>query len=474
MNEPAPRATSPAPAAPAPATPVEVRQLFAQAHERQRTGDRAGALALYVELIERYPTYIDVYNNAAVLLKAEKRIPAAIACLRRAIAYVPQSAILHSNLGNMLWLAQDFEPAMAAFRVALALDAARPETFHNLGLLHFALGDHAAAVECYDKALAIVPANHTIAWDRALALLSSGDYERGFAAYDVRFDLEDPQFGFDPKLRSVRNTPLPLWQGEDLAGRTLYLYAEQGIGDTLQFARFLPMAAATGARIIFDSPPELMRLLVNFPGIAELRPTGSPLPAADFHLPLMSLAHRLGITLANLPAKIPYIAAPAAGPVLLRPPGTRLTVGLVWAGRPRHANDQNRSLNLDEMLGLCDLPGVQYYSLQKGERANDIANIGAKVLVRDLGPAIGDFVDTARLIMQLDVVVTVDTAVAHLAGALGRPAFVLIPFTPDWRWMAKREDTPWYPALRLIRQPAPRDWKSVIASVRDRIVRALK
>ncbi|HUK60662.1 MAG TPA: tetratricopeptide repeat protein [Stellaceae bacterium] len=472
MSEPAQRAAGPTAAAPA--TQADPRQLFAAANERQRTGDRAGALALYCDLIERFPTYVDVYNNAAVLLKAERRIPAAIACLKRAIAYVPQSAILHSNLGNMLWLAQEFDAAMAEFRLALSLDAARPETYHNLGLLHFALGEHAEAVECYDRALAIVPMNRTIAWDRALALLASGDYERGFAAYDARFDLEDPQFGFDPKLRSVRNTPLPLWQGEDLAGRTLYVYAEQGIGDTLQFARFLPLVAAKDARIIFDSPPELLRLLHNFPGIAELRPMGSQLPAADFHLPLMSLAHRLGITLANLPARVPYIAAPASGPVLPRPPGTRATIGLVWAGRARHANDQNRSLSLEEMLGLCDLPGVQYYSLQKGERADDLAAIGARILVRDLGPAIHDFVDTARFILQLDVVVTVDTAVAHLAGALGRPAFVLIPYTPDWRWLGKREDTPWYPTLRLIRQPAPRDWKSVISSVRDRIARALK
>ena len=282
-----------------------------------------------------------------------------------------------------------------------------------------------------------------------------------------------PSLGFDQKLRSVRSTPLPLWHGEDVTGRTLYVYSEQGLGDTLQFARLLPMAAARGARIVFDCPPELLRLFANFPGIAELRPAGAPLPAADFHAPLMSLAHRLGITLANLPAQVPYIAAPASGPVLPRPPGTRLAIGLVWAGRPRHTNDHNRSLGLEDMLGLCDLPGVQFYSLQKGPRAEDIATIGARPLVRDLAPAIGDFADTARLVMQLDLVVTVDTAVAHLAGALGRPAFVLVPFTPDWRWMAKREDTPWYPTLRLYRQTAPRDWKTVIARVRDTIARAI-
>jgi len=472
MTEPAQRAPDAKQAAPA--TPAEeARRLFVQASERQRAGDRAGAMALYCELLERAPTLVDALNNVAVLLKGERRIAAAIACLRRAAAYAPQSPVLHSNLGNLLWMALEFDAAMAAFRTALSLDAARPEIYHNLGLLYFSLGDFAAAVESYDRALAISPANRTIAWDRSLALLAAGDYERGFAAYDVRFDVDDPSLGFDQKLRTVRSVKLPLWEGEDLTGKMLYVYSEQGIGDTLQFARLLPLVAARGARIVFDSPPELMRLFANFPGIAELRQIGAPMPPADFHIPMMSLASRLGITLANLPATVPYIAAPATGPVLPRPPGTRLTVGLVWAGRPRHANDHNRSLGLDELLRLCDLPGVQFYSLQKGERAADIAALGARPLVRDMAPAISDFADTARLVMQLDLVVTVDTAVAHLAGALGRPAFVLLAFTPDWRWMGKREDSPWYPSLRLFRQAAPREWKPVIARVRERIARAI-
>jgi Tfp pilus assembly protein PilF len=471
MSEPAQPAANRAQAASQP--PAELRQLFARANERHRAGDPAAALAIYCELIERFPAFVDVYNNLAVVLKGNKQIGTAIACLKRAVAYAPNSAVLYSNLGNMLWMALEFDAAMAAFRTALTIEPARPETLHNLGLLNFSLGNYKDAVECYEKALALAPTNRTIAWDRALALLSSGDFERGLSAYEIRFDLDDAQFGFDPKLRSVRSTPLPLWHGENLSGRSIFIYAEQGLGDTIQFARFLPMVAERGARIVFDAPPELFRMFAGFPGIAELRKVGAPLPQTDFHLPLMSLANRLGISLANLPAKVPYFAAPASGPVLPRPPGTRFTVGLVWAGRARHANDQNRSLSLEEMLGLTDLPGVQFYSLQKGERASEIAALSARPLVRDLSTAIGDFLDTARLVMQLDLVVTVDTAVAHLAGALGRPAFVLIPFTPDWRWMAKREDTPWYPTLKLFRQPAPRDWKSVIARVRDAIARKI-
>jgi tetratricopeptide (TPR) repeat protein len=468
-NPPPPSATAEQRAA------AEARGLFEQANERQRAGDAAAAVALYGRAIARFPAFPDALNNLAITLKAQRQLPAAIACLQRALLYAPQSAALYSNLGNMLWVTLAFDEARAAFLRALALDATRPEIHHNLGLLQFSLGDYNAAIECYDRGLTLQPGNRTVQWDRALALLASGDYARGFAAYDVRFDLDDPTLGFDRKLRGVRNITLPLWQGEELAGRTLYVYAEQGLGDTLQFARFLPMVAARGARIVFDCAPGLLRLFENFPGIAVLRPEDSPLPPADFHLPMMSLPHRLGITLDNLPARVPYLAPPLTGssPIVERPPGTRLAIGIVWAGRPHHSNDLNRSLALDHLLELCAVPGLALFSLQTGPRSGDIAAHGAAALVRDLSPQIQDFLDTARLVRQLDLVITVDTAVAHLAGALGRPAFVLLPFTPDWRWLARRQDSPWYPTLRLFRQPAPRDWKSVVRDVREALSRAV-
>ncbi len=471
MSEPAQQAIEPTATESSPGD--EMRALFDRANERQRAGDADGAIALYCQLLERFPAAPDAYNNIAVLLKGQKRLPAAIACLKRALIYAPNAGALHSNLGNMLWQSLAFDEAMAEFRRALALDPVLPETYHNLGLLYFSLGNYQAAVECLDRALALNPSNRLVMWDRGLALLAGGDLARGFAAYDVRFDLEDPSMGFDRKLRAVRSVPLPLWQGEDPAGRTLYIYAEQGLGDTLQFARFLPLAARRGERILFECPAELIRMFANFPGIAELRQEGAPLPRADFHLPMMSLPNRLGITLANLPTEVPYLAAPSTGPRLARVPGTRLAAGIVWAGRARHTNDENRSIALDDLLALSDLAGLTLYSLQKGPRAGDIAAIGAQALVHDLGPSIQDFADTARLITQLDVVITVDTAVAHLAGALGRPVFVLLPYSPDWRWMAAREDSPWYPSRRLFRQGEPREWLAVVQRVHDTLSRAL-
>ncbi len=474
MNEPAHRAIEPSKPALSPIA-TEARALHALALERQRTGDLAGAIEAYYQCVERFPSFADAYNNLAVLLKMAKRLPAAVACLKRAINFAPQAAALHSNLGNMLWMMLEFDEAMAAFQRAQALDPRRYETFHNQGLLYYSLGNFQAAVECYDRSLALNPDARLVRWDRALALLAAGDLARGFAAYDERFDLADPSLGFDRKLQTVRSIPLPLWSGEDIAGRTLYVYAEQGLGDTLQFVRFLPSLAERGARIIFDCQSELLRLLTGFPGIGELRAEGSPLPAADFHLPLLSLPHRLGITLDTIPAKIPYLAPPAAGagPAPPHPAGTRLAVGICWAGRPQHTNDLNRSIPLEHFLALCDLPGLTLYSLQKGARAGDITEQCAKALVRDLGPEIQDFADTARIIMQLDLVITADTAVAHLAGALGRPTLVLVPFTPDWRWLGRREDLPWYPSLRLIRQQTPRDWTGVMRRVHDMLTGTL-
>lgn len=443
-----------------PGVPDEARRAFAAAIERQRRGDIWGAIDYYRIAIDLHPASPDAYNNIAVLLKRAKRYAAAVACLRRAVLLAPQSAALHSNLGNVLWMMDDHAEAERHFRRSLELDPERPETLHNYGLLKNSLGDYRGAIDCFDRALARQPDSVPVRWDRALALLTSGDLARGFAAYDVRFDY---------KQTAVKSVPLPLWRGEDPGGKTIFVYAEQGAGDTLQFVRYLPLLAQRGARIVFDCQPELLRLMHSVPGIAELRPASAPPPAADFHLPLMSLPDRLGVTLDTIPAAVPYIALPpdAVRPIVPRPAGTRVAIGIVWAGSPRHENDHRRSMPLENFLRLCDLPGASLYSLQKGARAGDIRALGASALIRDLAPQLDDFTDTAGALMQLDVVISVDTAVVHLAGALGRPCFLLLPFTPDWRWLNHRADTPWYPTVRLFRQAKVGDWDGVMQRVQD-------
>lgn len=469
-DSPAAPASSPAPNPAA----EETRRLFVAAVQRQNAGDHHGAIQLYLQVLEIAPWIGDAYNNIAVMLKQSRHLPAGIACLRRAALYSPNSSSIFSNLGNLLWMSLEFEAAEAAFRRAIEIEPERPETLHNYGLLKFSQGDYLGAIDCYDRLLAQRPDNLLVRWDRALARLTSGDLTRGFAEYDVRFDLNDPAMRFDPKLQAVRTVPIPLWQGEDLAGRTLYVYCEQGFGDTLQFARYLPILAQRGARVIFEAQQELLRLLRSLPGVAELRPPGLAVPDADFQVPMLSIPSRVGITMETVPAAVPYIAPPPADvPRLYRPPGTRLAVGIAWAGRAEHANDHNRSMPFEQFLGLCDLPGVTLYSLQKGPRANDVAALNAQPVVRNLEGQIRDFGDTAALVAQLDLVICIDSAVAHLAGALGRPVILLVPYTPDWRWLACREDSPWYPSMRLVRQPAPRDWRSVMQRVHDMLAQIL-
>jgi hypothetical protein len=234
----------------------------------------------------------------------------------------------------------------------------------------------------------------------------------------------------------------------------------------------MPLLAARGCRVLFSCPPEMMRLMAGFPGISDLLVFGAPMPCeVHYHAPLLSLPHRLGISLEGLGAPRPYLFVPpgVGGPPIPRPPNTRLAVGIVWAGNPEHGNDSERSAPLKAFLALADLPGVQLVSLQKGPRAADIAALGAEGLVYELGSQIKDFADSAAILTRLDLLVAVDTAPVHLAGALGRPAFVLLAHLPDWRWLRERADMPWYSSLRLFRQEKPRDWDGVIARVRGAI-----
>ena len=383
--------------------------------------------------------------------------------LRRALIHAPNNAAVLSNLGNVLWQMLRHEEAAVAFRRSVELDPQRAETLHNLGLLLHSMGDYQAAIECFTKSLDRMPGNIDVAWDRSLTRLVMGDLERGWAEYEVRWKL---------KHNPPRRFPFPLWEGQAVPDCSLLVHHEQGLGDTIQFARYLPLVAARVKRLVFECPPELVRLMAGLPGVAEIVPAGRPVPQCDYHIPLLNIPRFFGTTLErNLPAAIPYLKpqADVMAPGFTRPAGTKLAIGIVWAGKPSHNNDKNRSITLDKFFGLADLPGVALHSLQKGLRTADIQTLGADSFIEDLGSRTSDFAETAALLPQLDLIVSVDTAVVHLAGALGVPAFVLIPFTPDWRWLKDREDSPWYPSLRLFRQTAPRNWDGVFSRVRQAV-----
>jgi hypothetical protein len=302
----------------------------------------------------------------------------------------------------------------------------------------------------------------------AMVLLLTGHWAEAWPFYEARWQVGD-------LAMQRRAFPQPLWTGaQPLAGRTILLHAEQGLGDTLQFCRYAPLVAAQGARVVLEVQPPLTRLLAGLEGVAQIVATGDPLPDFDLHCPLMSLPHAFATTPETIPAPVPYLAADPAQQkawreVLADLPGPR--VGLVWAGSARawlpHATaiDRRRSMRLADMAPLAQVRGYSFVSLQLGPPAAQLAEPPAGLRIHDATTHLGDFADTAALVANLDLVIAVDTAVAHLAGALGRPVWLLNRFDTCWRWLLGRDDSPWYPGLRQFRRGAQEDWTSVMQRV---------
>ena len=422
------------------------------------SGDSGQAERSYGHALRLVPDQAETAFNKANLLVGSDRAEAAEAWYRRAVELQPERSKYWCSLGNLFMRTHRHPQALRAYAIANAAAGGYfPDTAINQGMTHQRLNQVADALACYERALADHPENVAAHWNRALALLVSGRLAEGWRDYEWRWKLAE----------SVpRPFSQPLWTGEPLNGRSLLLHAEQGLGDTLQFVRYLPRVEG---RVILECQPPLRRLLSeSFPNVTVVA-SGAPLPAFDVHLPLLSLPRIFGTTLDSIPAAVPYLRAADAASRLAPRPGT-LAVGLVWGGDPAHRNDRQRSLGRDALAALLSVPHATFFSLQKGDRGRDLAEaVPPDRPVEDLGPVIGDMADTAAFIRQLDLVVTVDTSVAHLAGALGRPVLVMLPYAPDWRWLLERSDSPWYPTAKLFRQTAPGDWIGVVRSVADHL-----
>jgi FkbM family methyltransferase len=438
---------------------AEAEREFTRGIELHRAEQVDQALKHYAKAAALDPGHAMAWNNMGVILRRQGRRKAAVACYRRAVALKPDDPSNHSNLGNVLRDLGLLDEAQRHGARAVQLAADNAGAHHNYGLILQDLGRHQEAVAEIDEAIRLEPGNVSFRWDRALNLLMAGDLARGFAEYEVRWKL--PQ-------NPPPNIAAPEWTGEPLEGKTILLWSEQGFGDTLQFVRYAPMVKARGAgQILLLAQPALVRLLTGAPGIDSVVTEGAPAPRFDCHAPLLSLPRLFGTTLEAVPADCPYLKLPkVGGPALRRPERVRLAVGICWAGKPTHKNDHNRSAGIEPFLALMEDPEIAFYSLQKGPRAADLVTSGAVALVEDLSPEIEDFANTASAMRQLDLVITVDTAVAHLAGALGVPVWVALPAVIDWRWMRGRSDSPWYPSMRLFRQPRPGDWASAFAEMK--------
>jgi len=417
-----------------------------------------GALASLQKAVQLKPGFPKLNLLIGSLHKQQGHFEAAAECCRREIQIDPANADAHYNLGLVLQNLDRPEEAIAAYQTALALRPNYVDALVNLGSVFQDKLDLAAAIHWYEQAIGWEPQNPEPHWQLCTALLARGDFERGWREYEWRWQQRDfatPQ----PRY------PQPLWDGADLRGQRILLHSEQGYGDIIQFVRYATLVARRGGEVVVGCPPPLRSLLATVPGVAQVVTDRSALPPFDLHAPLMSLPAIFQTTLENLPREIPYLTAPATGLDLSAQPGGRLKVGLVWAGEPTHKNDRRRSLPLELFRPWADWPGIQWHSLQVGSRTADLNRLNLAEKITDWGSRFRNFGDTARVISQLDLVISVDTAVAHLAGALGKPVWSLHPFAAEWRWMLGREDTPWYPTMRLFRQPAPGDWEGLLQLV---------
>ncbi len=429
-----------------------------------RLKKHAAARRAYEKVIALDRQCWQAYNNLGNILLIQEDIPNAIKCYEKVVEACPGLAQAHYNLGSALRLAERFGQAEACLKRALEISPAYAEAWNNLALTYKNRGCYSRALECFDKAIDLAPDLAAARWNRAFVRLLKGDFRRGWRDFQWRFKIDRWKTIYPFRL------DLPVWDGTNIDG-TLFVHDEQGLGDTIQFARYLELARRRCRKLVLETRPELAALLENLPGIDRivLRPGGSrhPAVAARAAIALMSLPLVFGTGLDSIPARTPYLKASPAKIGQWRQrlgDSGRPRVALVWAGRPRHTNDRNRSLSLEMLWPWLQLD-LDFIGLQKGPAAAQAVEISPDRRIANLGPELEDFTDTAAVISLCDLVVTVDTAVAHLAGALGRPVWVLLPFVPDWRWMLERSDSPWYPSMRLYRQPRLRDWHSVIEQV---------
>jgi tetratricopeptide (TPR) repeat protein len=434
-------------------------------------GQLAKAAKCFIRAIRAKPDYPMALNNLGVLYLAVNRLDEAESLYRQALACKPDYPAALNNLGNVLHYKGMFEDSISLFTKALALQPDYPNALNNLGNALKNIGHLPEAIAAFKQAIALKSDCPDYHFNLSMALLAAGRFHEGWRAFESRW--ETPQFA---SLR--QKTTKPRWEGETGEGRVLLIRAEQGLGDTLQFCRYAPLAAARGLRVILEVQPALVNLMGSLAGVERTVAQGRPLPDFDFYCPMMSLPLAFGTRLETIPAIVPYLSVPdeCKHNWQNRLPDDKkanFRVGLVWAGKPRFqtpdliAVDRRRSIAADLLAPLMDIDGIQFYSLQK-----DGPGASKEFGPIDLMDECRDFVDTAALICNLDLVISVDTSVAHLAGALGKPVWMLNRFDTCWRWLQDREDSPWYPTMRLFRQPSPGDWQSVILRVKRELIKA--
>jgi tetratricopeptide (TPR) repeat protein len=519
--------------APSQLLPANASRTLRRAQRARQDGELDKAERLYNAVLGHQPASFDALHGLGQIKYLRGNLPTALVLIQEALKSDCGRAEGFASLGLVFYSLKDFEralrsyaeglrlapedaellnrrgvallelgrtrDALADFERALVTDPQNLDLLGNRGNALFKLNRPVEAIEVYDRALEHRPDNAALLTNRAIALrrldrphealmsaaraiaakpdfasahfveasvrLALGDFAAGWRGYEWRWG--------GALAGQQRKFAAPLWLGkEPLEGKTILLHAEQGFGDTLQFVRYAPLLSARGARVVLEVQPQLVRLLSGMSGVDCVLPRKAPLPDFDFHCPLLSLPLAFGTELATIPAVVPYLAPPAEAAAAWRGrlPDRRPRVGLVWSGERAHDNDLNRSIRLETLAPLLDIPDIQFVSLQHDVREHDARFLQTRTDVFQIGQEFSDFADTAAAIAQLDAVIAVDTAVAHLVGALGKPLLLLLPFAADFRWLRGRDDSPWYPSARLIRQQEFGDWSGAIALLRDELV----
>jgi Flp pilus assembly protein TadD len=443
------------------ADPSHPYALYRMAIFRAKRGDDVEALRLIQAAMKKTVTP-QVVGDCALILERLDRLDEALATYDRTVILDPNNELALLNRSKLLTRLGQHAKAAASFERLLARFPNHSEAHNSLGHLYVQLDRHREAVKCFERAIALDPNNASAEFNLGLVLLLLGDYANGWERYESRFRTEG--------LASSRSVyPQPHWDGvEPLEGKTIHLYTEQGLGDCIMFLRYAPLLAARGARVIVGVLPLAKVLAAEMSGIEAVIP-GDPLPSFDLQAPLLSLPRLLKTRVDSIPANTPYLHARADRVERWRervPRGKKLTVGVVWAGARGFMGDRNRSIALERFERLFDVADVSFVSLQRELREGDAERLAGRPNVRHFGEELGDFADTAAIISMVDLVISVDTSVAHLVGAMGKPLWILLPHAPDFRWMLERPDSPWYPTARLFRQPKTDDWESVLVNVK--------
>lgn len=430
-------------------------------------GELGKAIFWYKKALEIDSGLSNVYNNLGVVFNDQGNFDAAVICYRKALEGNPKNVNALNNIASIYKARGNLHEARLYYIKALEIEPDHIKALYNLGSIFKENGELCEAEYCFRKLLRVTPDYAEGKQNLGIILLLKGELEEGFKLYEARWEAN--------KLKA-RFSGIP-WEGQNLRSKTILLQSEQGIGDTIQFVRYAPLVKDLGCKVILAVQPSLIGFLSNVEGVDEIISYDTDEPPYDYQISLLSLPYMFKTNLNTIPNDVPYIRVEDRSVKKWKNiinDSKMFKVGLVWAGNPKNTNDKRRSFSIDTLNPLLSLKGVEFFSLQLGERVKELETFGLNRQIRDLSGYFKDTRDTAAAITLMDVVISVDTSVAHISGALAHPTWVMLAFAPDWRWMLNREDSPWYPSMRLFRQSSAGDWGTVVEEIKRKLTQILQ